>query len=231
MIEGVDPEDAPLDVPPDADAVDRSRGFDPSFSLGRHLARTGSVAAAMALAGLALARDAPPWAFAAVPAYWVVANLVEWAVHRYPMHHPMAPRVLYRNHTLIHHRAFRGRAMEIERTEDLSLVMMPWTTLVLIFLGTSPIMAAIALVLGPAHVGVFLLAAVAYFAVYEATHTLEHLPAARLAALGPLRPLLTYLRAHHHHHHQLRNMARVNFNVTLPLADRLLGTYERPTPP
>ncbi len=216
--------DDPLDVAPEASAIDRSRGFDPGFSLARHLTATGAVAAALAAAGAYLARDASPAAFAWVPLDWFVANLVEWTVHRYPMHRPMVPRVLYRNHTLIHHRAFRGRAMTIERVADLGLVMMPWYTLLLVFAGASPLIATVGLLFGRAHAGVFLLAAVAYFLAYETIHTLEHLPVARLGILArPLAPL----RAHHHHHHQLANMARVNFNVTLPVADRLLGTYER----
>ncbi|MBL4685906.1 MAG: fatty acid hydroxylase family protein, partial [Nannocystaceae bacterium] len=34
-------------------------------------------------------------------------------------------------------------------------------------------------------------------------------------------------RHHHHRHHQLEHMTRINFNVTPPLADALMGTYER----
>ncbi len=223
------PDAPPLSgLDPDPGAVDRSRGFDPSFSLARHLAKTGAVALLLLAAGAVLVRQGPASAAWGIPAYLFAGNLVEWTVHRYPMHHPLRPRILYENHTLVHHRAFRGRAMEIERVEDLSLVMMPWYTLAMIFAGASPLVAAAGLLLGPGHAGVFLLSAVAYFLVYETIHTLDHLPAARLPAGGPLGRFLRFVRRHHHHHHQLRNMARVNFNVTVPLADRLLGTYERP---
>ena len=39
--------------------------------------------------------------------------------------------------------------------------------------------------------------------------------------------MVAALRRHHHHHHNAARMAKVNFNVTFPLADAVLGTYER----
>ncbi|RMG94400.1 MAG: hypothetical protein D6705_16305 [Deltaproteobacteria bacterium] len=222
-------DDRPLTgLDPDPGTIDRSRGFDPGFSLARHLTKTGFVTLVLAAVGIYLVRSGPVRALWGVPAYLLVGNLVEWTVHRFPMHRPMRPRILYCNHTLIHHRAFRGRAMEIETTQDLSLVMMPWYTLVMIFAAASPLMVLTGLVFGPGHAGTFLLAAVGYFVLYETIHTLDHLPARALPSRGPLAAALRFVRRHHHHHHQLRNMSRVNFNVTLPLADRLLGTYERP---
>ncbi len=229
MSAGADPPAGPP-LDPDPGAIDRSVGFDPSFSLGAHLARTGLVAASLLVLGLLLVRHGPAGAWALSPLYLFVGNVVEWTVHRYPMHRPLWPRILYRNHALVHHRAFRGRAMAIERVEDLSLVMMPWYTLAMIFAGAAPMMAAVGLLLGPGHAGVFLVTAVAYFVIYETIHTLDHLAPERLPRRGPLARGLAFIRRHHHHHHQLRNMTRVNFNVTVPVADRLFGTYETPAP-
>jgi len=39
------------------------------------------------------------------------------------------------------------------------------------------------------------------------------------------------MRSHHRHHHRLDRMSHVNFNVTFPLMDTLLGTRERETAP
>jgi sterol desaturase/sphingolipid hydroxylase (fatty acid hydroxylase superfamily) len=63
--------------------------------------------------------------------------------------------------------------------------------------------------------------------MYETLHALYHLPDATLdrAGIGRLR-LFRRLQAHHAHHHILGRMAHVNFNVTFPLMDRLLGTNE-----
>ena len=81
---------------------------------------------------------------------------------------------------------------------------------------------------GPGLAGIFLLAAVAYFLTYETLHALYHLPVATLNRLGIGRwRLFRALQAHHTHHHVLGRMAHVNFNVTIPLMDVVLGTKER----
>ncbi|MCA9648258.1 MAG: sterol desaturase family protein [Myxococcales bacterium] len=206
----------------------RDKASDPSFSLARHLSQTLGIAIAIGALGLWLAWGSSPLAWLAVPGFWLVANVFEWATHRYPMHRPLFPRVLYLKHAIAHHRAFAGEHQEIRARHELSAVMMPWYTLIIIFVGASPIAVAVGLAGGPALAGVFLVSAVAYFLVYELIHTLHHLPGVvlRRSWLGRRRGVAA-LRAHHHLHHQLARMNEVNFNVTFPLADRLLGTYER----
>lgn len=206
----------------------RDAASDPRFSLARHLTRTLGIASTIAALGIWLAWGASWMVWLAVPGFWLVANVFEWATHRYPMHRPLFPRVLYQKHAIAHHRAFAGAHQEIRSVVELSSVMMPWYTLLIIFGGASPIAVVAGLLGGPALAGVFLVSAVVYFLVYELIHTLHHLPEATLARswLGRGR-WVAALRAHHHHHHQLERMNEVNFNVTFPLADRLLGTYER----
>ena len=70
-----------------------------------------------------------------VPAYLLAANLVEYAVHRLLMHRPLWPRAFYKGHTLGHHRAFHHDSMEIGAWPELELVMMPWFSLLLFFIG------------------------------------------------------------------------------------------------
>jgi hypothetical protein len=196
----------------------RAHAMDPSFSLVRHLVKTLGVAAAILMGGAWLALDARSWHWLMLPVFWVVANFFEWGIHRFLMHRPLRPRILYRNHALVHHRAFAGSEQEIRDTRELSLVMMPWYTLVMVFLMASPVAVVAAAAGGKALAGVFLIGAVSYFLLYELIHTLHHLPRSGKVLAG--------LREHHHHHHRLERMAHVNFNVTLPLADRMLGTYE-----
>jgi hypothetical protein len=154
---------------------------------------------------------------------------MEWSVHRHPMHHPQAPQIMYRNHTLLHHLAFTDGNMPITKSAELGLVMMPWYTMLGLFVVASPILVVAGLLRGPGLAGVFLLAAVAYFLMYETLHALYHLPEPTLDRLG-LGHLGAFrrLRAHHAHHHVLGRMAHVNFNVTIPLMDVLLRTNERP---
>lgn len=198
------------------------------YSPWRHMALTLSLAILLATGGLALASRARPADWLLLPVFLVIANLIEWMVHRNPMHRPLRPRIMYRNHAQLHHLAFTDGHMVIGPTRDLGLIMMPWYTMLGLFALASPIMVVAGLLRGPGLAGVFLLGAVGYFLCYELLHALYHLPDALLdrAGVGRLRAFRR-LQAHHRHHHILGRMAAVNFNVTVPLWDRLLGTLEK----
>lgn len=209
----------------------RDRVLDPQFSLSRHLGKVLGVAAVILAIGIRLSFGAQPWHWAMLPVFWAVANVFEWLMHRFLMHMPLRPRILYTNHAVHHHRAYDGDAQEIRTLRDLSVVMMPWYTLVFLFLMASPIAAVAALLGGRPLAGVFLVSAVLYFLLYEVIHTLHHLSPhqLRMIPLGKSRPVAN-LRAQHHAHHQMQRMTEINFNVTFPLADILFGTHERRRP-
>src|SRR5450432_1020741 len=209
----------------------RTQHLPAAYSPWRQVAVTATVAGGIAVLGLALTSRARPIDWVLMPIFLVVANFIEWAVHRYPMHHPMFPRVMYRNHAMLHHIAFTDRNMPVAETRELGLVMMPWYTMLGLFVIASPVMVLAAAVRGPGLAGVFLLGAVLYFASYETLHALYHLPDAKLDRIGLGRvDVFRKMQAHHTHHHILRRMAFVNFNVTVPLMDWLFGTKERPAP-
>jgi sterol desaturase/sphingolipid hydroxylase (fatty acid hydroxylase superfamily) len=201
------------------------------YSPWRHVALTLLLAALLGALGAALASRARPADWLGLPVFLVIANFIEWTVHRHPMHRPLRPRLLYRNHALEHHLAFTDGAMVIGQARELGLIMMPWYTMLGLFAVASPIMAVAGVLRGPGLAGVFLLGAVGYFLCYEALHALYHLPDPVLdrAGIGRVR-VFRRLQAHHRHHHILGRMAAVNFNVTVPLMDRLFGTLERPPP-
>ena len=192
------------------------------------MALTLALATALATLGLALASRARAADWLGLPVFLVIANFIEWMVHRNPMHRPLRPRLLYKNHAQLHHLAFTDANMVIDRPVDLGLIMMPWYTMLGLFAVASPIMAIAGVLRGPGLAGVFLLGAVGYFLCYETLHALYHLPDATLdrAGIGRLRAFRR-LQAHHRHHHILGRMAAVNFNVTVPLMDRLFGTLEK----
>jgi len=206
----------------------RAEHIPSGYSPWRHMALTLVLAMALASLGLVLAARARAVDWVGLPVFLVIANLIEWMVHRNPMHRPLRPRLLYKNHAQLHHLAFTDANMVIDRTADLGLIMMPWYTMLGLFAVASPIMVIAGVLRGPGLAGVFLLGAVGYFLCYEALHALYHLPDATLdrAGIGRLRAFRR-LQAHHRHHHILGRMAAVNFNVTVPLWDRLLGTLEK----
>jgi sterol desaturase/sphingolipid hydroxylase (fatty acid hydroxylase superfamily) len=216
------------EVPAAAARFVRADHLAAGYSPWSHMGRTLAIAAALTALGVWLARTARPLDWLGVPAFFLVANFVEWMVHRNPMHRPLQPRIMYRNHAQLHHLAFTERDMDITRSAELGLIMMPWYTMLGLFVVTSPLMVLAGLLRGPGLAGVFLLTAVAYFLTYETLHALYHLPDATLdrAGIGRLKTFRR-LQAHHTHHHRLGRMAHVNFNVTFPLMDRLFGTSEK----
>jgi hypothetical protein len=213
------------------DPLPRAENLPAGYSPGWHIARTLALASGILVVGLGLARHATVSDLLFAPLFIVAFNTIEWLVHRGPMHHPRPPRIMYRNHTLIHHRAFLHDQMAIEHPRELGLIMMPWYTMLGLFVVATPIALLASLVRGPGVAGVFYVCAVGYFLAYETQHALYHLPPATLRRLGLGGRLFRWMQAHHSHHHRLERMTFVNFNVTFPLMDLLLRTRERPEPP
>ena len=102
-----------------------------------------------------------------MPLFFVVANFMEWAVHRFPMHRPLQPRIMYQNHAQLHHIAFTDANMPITHgaragPRDDALVH-----------DARAVRGGVAgdvvagLLRGPGLAGVFVLGAVAYFLTYE----------------------------------------------------------------
>jgi hypothetical protein len=198
------------------------------YSAGRHMIRTAVIAGGIALAAVWLASRASAVDWLLMPAFFVVANGIEWLIHKNPMHRPVPPRFMYKNHALIHHRAFLHSSMPIKDPRELGLVMMPWYTMLGLFVLASPIALLAAWWRGPGAAGIFFLAAALYFLTYESLHALYHMPRSFLRRVGLGGELFQRMQAHHRHHHRLNRMAHVNFNVTFPLMDWLLGTKESP---
>ena len=107
--------------------------------------------------------------------------------------------------------------------------MMPWYTIMLLLVAVSPVAVVAALAGGLPLAGIFYAAAISYFLFYEVLHALYHVPPAALQRWGIGRPgsVFARLRAHHGHHHDPRRMSHANFNVTVPLADTILGTRDK----
>ncbi|MBV8063039.1 MAG: hypothetical protein JOY51_05555 [Nevskia sp.] len=166
------------------------------------------------------------WEWLTVPATFLFANLVEHAGHRGPMHHPRKGLgLVFERHTRQHHRFFTPQHMEFDGTRDYKAVLFP-PVLLLFFFGCFAVPVGIPLaLLSTANIGwLFALTSVGYFLNYELLHFSYHTPAdSWIARL----PGVARLRRHHTLHHDQELMSHYNFNITYPIADRLLGTCYR----
>jgi hypothetical protein len=208
--------------------MSRAENIPAGFVPAKQIARTAVLAVVLLAVAAVVARGARPAQWLLIPAFWVFANFFEWTVHRFPMHRPLVPRMMYRNHAGIHHGAFGDESMAMGDPRELFLIMMPWYTIVLLLVAASPVAIIAALMGGAPLAGIFYIGALTYFLFYETVHALYHVAPERLVRFG-IRPdgLFARMRAHHARHHAPRRMAHVNFNVTVPLADSVFGTRER----
>jgi len=161
-----------------------------------------------------------------VPLVFIYANLVEYLGHRGPMHHPVRGlRLIYRRHTLQHHRFFNDREMSFENSRDFKAVLFP-PVMILFFIGAMglPMWLLLYLLASENVAWLSVATAVAYYLNYEWLHFAYHCePSSRIGRI----PGVGLLRRLHLRHHDPRLMTRYNFNITYPVGDWLFRTLHR----
>ena len=141
-------------------------------------------------------------------------------MHVRTLHHRVFPYAPFERHTQ-HHAFFGYETMAVDDLAELFWVMFPPWALPLMIASMLPMFAALYALVSPNAAWIFLLGALVYYATYEISHSLAHLPEAHaLAGTGWVRAI-----SHHHRvHHDPRLMKRWNFNFAVPIFDRLFGT-------
>lgn len=135
-------------------------------------------------------------------------TLAEYLLHRFAMHHLHGRGIMSREH--LEHHVHSTWSFDVNH-------LLSWTGMLLVGFGAwMPLTWWLA---GPAAgVAVAIGWAAGYF-WYELHHAMAHLRAPR-GRYG------RWLRRHHFHHHFGRPMS--NHGVSIPVWDRVFGTYERP---
>lgn len=193
------------------------------YSPWGHLAATTGIGLAVLVLALWNLHDVSATELLIVPAVLCISNAVEWLAHRYLLHRRTWPmHVLYDRHTPEHHRVYEVGDMAVRDWRELRLVLIPATGVLGIVLVMIPGALLTAALLGSNAGWLFLLTSSGYVVSYELTHLLYHMPNDHPLA----RPAwIRVMRQHHATHHDPALMRRWNFNVTLPLADWVLGTW------
>lgn len=170
-----------------------------------------------------------PWAWLFLPAALLVGNVVEFLIHRYPMH--KRTRHLdrfFKSHTLVHHRVFDEHDFDVEAGRDVYFVLTTVHTTALSLGVLALVYAALLLSVGPDVASITSIGLASYAMAVEVMHLVLHLPE-RWYQRWPLQwSLLRYLREHHRRHHDPRLMTRYNFNLAFPVTDFIVGTRYRP---
>jgi hypothetical protein len=151
------------------------------------------------------------------------ANPFEYGFHRWVLHRRSGLlRHPYQMHALLHHRVFQGDATyHVQHEGDRDLILFEWWQGLLMLAARAPAVWGLQAISGVPVFWGGMTALAVYYALYEYLHWCMHNPAGRWVEH---RSAFRVLDAHHRLHHRLW---RVNFNVVLPIADMVFGTFER----
>ena len=190
-----------------------------------HLAGPSAIGLTIILAALSRLDRPRPAELLSLPVILVLSNALEWALHKGILHHRVPGLgFAFERHTPQHHGAFDGGSLAIRDPKELKLVLLPAFGVIAMFLGAIPPGLALGAVFSPNVGAIWIAATIGYVLAYEWLHLSYHLPEDGL--IGRMR-LVRVLRRHHAAHHLPGLMQRWNFNVTVPLADWVLGTIHR----
>jgi hypothetical protein len=200
-----------------------------SYSPWLHLLAPSLVVAVTGAVCVARIDDLRAIELTVVPVLFVLANAFEWRLHKSYMHRPRWPlRLLYEQHTLMHHRLYVEEDMDFQSFREAAFVLFPWYAVPLVLVGTSPIAAGLWLGISPNTGLLFVFSCVAYVLCYEWLHMSFHFP--RDSFVGRRR-LVRWLARHHARHHAPRRMAHWNMNVVFPLWDHVRRTVAKDASP
>jgi hypothetical protein len=166
------------------------------------------------------------WEWLLVIPIALFGNWVEWAAHRYVLHHPVKGlEMIYKRHCGVHHQFFTHHDLTYKgQKEWRALLFPPFAPVGFVLVAIPPALVIGALISPNAgYIVVFTMAA--YYLLYEGLHTLSHLDDRRHPYLKHI-PLINTVRRMHYIHHALGFMQTRNFNLTFPICDALLGTSD-----
>lgn len=146
-------------------------------------------------------------------------SFFEWFVHRHIMHVKRFPlHDAFRGHTLVHHQIYHGANFQVRPKGRAPSVVLRWYAFPGMLLFHLPFFALFQWLTGWQIFWGAALGCTLYFAGYEYTHYLMHVPRGHFVERFRW---FQFLREHHrlHHKYMLRNL-----NVFIPLADVCYGT-------
>lgn len=156
-----------------------------------------------------------------LPIFFLVANGIEYFLHRYPMHRRMPGLTRLYEHVTIHHNFYADEKFYFEDPRDYYAAILP----PYIFVGLSVLIAICSSVVyflfGRDDALFFALVAYGYYLLYEILHFSYH---AGDTSFVRAMPWIKGLARRHIEHHQVKKMAHYNFNITFPIFDKLMGT-------
>ena len=163
-----------------------------------------------------------PWVAISV----VYASFLEWILHKYVMHRNLKwYSYPFKAHALTHHQTFgSGDSYHLIYDEDRHTIPMAWWNgFVLTGIASIPVAIFGYFINNPSLWIITSITVYLYYLTYEYMHWCMHLPKKRF-----FEKMKWYenLKERHRLHH--KHMNSRNFNVVVPIADLVFGTYQAP---
>lgn len=157
-----------------------------------------------------------------IPVTFVVANVVEYLIHRFPMHHKYPGAAFMCELHMEHHNYFSEKEYSIEKYEDFYPLIFPAFILnsMTLFI-VLPIGYVLFIFLGMNVALLFSATVMVYYILMQVFHSATHTK--REHWVNSI-PGLGYLWNHHFIHHDFTDSFRHNFNFILPIADFIFRT-------
>jgi hypothetical protein len=173
-----------------------------------------------------LSNEISALAWMMIPVGILMANMLEYALHRFPMHNQNRyMKEMFKRHTPLHHRYFDFHHMDMTDSNDLYFILLPFKLALRPAIAMIPLFFGMKFLFGADIAAMFLISFLTYFISEEWIHLSTHTPAKYYEWCPPLAVFIKWLKRHHQLHHDFKLMREWNFNISLPISDHLFGTY------
>lgn len=158
-----------------------------------------------------------------IPLGFLGANILEYIVHRWPMHHEykgMEPLTILH---MYHHDYFGGNAYRLKHVRNLEMIVFPPIVLNIVAFGPTLIGSLLLWWFWSLNAALIWCATIlGYYLSMQLVHVICHLDVHN--PLLRILPGMRYLWNHHKIHHTRKYMLHKNFNFIVPVTDILMGT-------
>jgi hypothetical protein len=155
------------------------------------------------------------------PFYFILCNLFEYVLHRFPMHRKIKGLEFLFEHVTIHHNFFTQKFNFYKQPKDYMAAILPLLYFVFISIAFFILAIFIYLISDLNNALFFESVIYCYYFMYEVLHFSYHSPNGSFLKKVPF---IKNLSKFHLQHHRTDLMAKNNFNITIPLFDIIFDT-------
>jgi hypothetical protein len=167
-------------------------------------------------------QDVRPFEWLAIPFTFFIANLIEYGVHRWPMHRNLPGAEFMLRLHMIHHNYFDEHEYRLRKYPDYVALVFPAIVLNLLTLFVVlPIAYLVFLTVGKNAALLFIATVMGYYLLMQLIHVATHTDESHW--INSI-PGIEYLWRHHYIHHHHSEMAHANYNFIIPVSDWIFGT-------